>query len=157
MSCFAESVTQDLWSLPGLDEKNWITSYGLVENDSDLVHDLLEVEGALVGSSRKVEEENGPLTNERLSLLIELGAIKEDFTAFRDKSFTEKSALEAEFDASSDVIFNYGYSYCDFTHDICGSKPMIPARMPDTSAPLTPEIFCESSMPPGLFSCFAHC
>ncbi|MBA0608611.1 hypothetical protein Godav_020807, partial [Gossypium davidsonii] len=36
---------QDLWSLPGPDEKNWITSYGFVENDSDLVHGLLEVEG----------------------------------------------------------------------------------------------------------------
>uniref|UniRef100_A0A199UCR6 Uncharacterized protein n=1 Tax=Manihot esculenta TaxID=3983 RepID=A0A199UCR6_MANES len=48
------SVAQDLWSLPGLDEKNGITYYGLVENDSDLVHDLLEVEGALVGFSRRM-------------------------------------------------------------------------------------------------------
>ncbi|MBA0629529.1 hypothetical protein Godav_024072, partial [Gossypium davidsonii] len=36
---------QDLWSLPGLDEKNGITSYGFVENDSNLVHGLLKVEG----------------------------------------------------------------------------------------------------------------
>nr|YP_010760125.1 Ycf2 protein [Cuscuta vandevenderi]YP_010760177.1 Ycf2 protein [Cuscuta vandevenderi]WEY30050.1 Ycf2 protein [Cuscuta vandevenderi]WEY30051.1 Ycf2 protein [Cuscuta vandevenderi] len=47
LSCSAGSVAQDLWSLPG---NNGITSYGLVENDSDLVHGLLEVEGALVGS-----------------------------------------------------------------------------------------------------------
>ena len=46
--CSAESVAQDLWSLPGPDEKNGITSYGLVENDSDLVHSLLEVEGTPV-------------------------------------------------------------------------------------------------------------
>ncbi|XLU64166.1 hypothetical protein S245_023375, partial [Arachis hypogaea] len=52
LSCSAGSVAQDLWSLPGPDEKNGITSYALVENDSDLVHGLLEVEGALVGSSR---------------------------------------------------------------------------------------------------------
>ncbi|KAL6515705.1 ATP synthase A chain [Orobanche minor] len=52
LSCSAGSVDQDLWFLPGPDEKNGITSYGLVENDSDLVHGLLEVEGALVGSSR---------------------------------------------------------------------------------------------------------
>ena len=52
LSCSAGSVAQDLWSLPGPDEKNGITSYGLVENNSDLVHGLLEVEGALVGSSR---------------------------------------------------------------------------------------------------------
>nr|YP_007476091.1 hypothetical chloroplast RF21 [Dasypogon bromeliifolius]YP_007476109.1 hypothetical chloroplast RF21 [Dasypogon bromeliifolius]AEZ48738.1 hypothetical chloroplast RF2 [Dasypogon bromeliifolius]AGE93155.1 hypothetical chloroplast RF21 [Dasypogon bromeliifolius]AGE93175.1 hypothetical chloroplast RF21 [Dasypogon bromeliifolius] len=54
LSCSAGSVAQDLWSSPGPDEKNGITSYGygFVENDSDLVHGLLEVEGALVGSSR---------------------------------------------------------------------------------------------------------
>ncbi|KAH0777443.1 hypothetical protein KY290_008854 [Solanum tuberosum] len=48
LSCSAGSVAQDLWSLSVPDEKNGITSYGLVENDSDLVHGLLEVEGALV-------------------------------------------------------------------------------------------------------------
>ncbi|KAK5832976.1 hypothetical protein PVK06_016785 [Gossypium arboreum] len=52
LSCSAGSVAQDLWSLPGPDEKNGITSYGFIENDSDLVHGLLEVEGALVGSSQ---------------------------------------------------------------------------------------------------------
>ncbi|MBO0165615.1 hypothetical protein J0692_25705, partial [Vibrio alginolyticus] len=52
LSCSAGSVAQDLWSLPVPDEKNRITSYGFVENDSDLVHGLLEVQGALVGSSR---------------------------------------------------------------------------------------------------------
>ena len=52
LNCFAESVAHDLWSLPKPDEKNGITSYGLVENDSDLVHGLLEVEGTLMGSSR---------------------------------------------------------------------------------------------------------
>ncbi|KAH0743131.1 hypothetical protein KY290_031124 [Solanum tuberosum] len=47
LSCSAGSVAQDLWSLSVPDEKIGITSYGLVENDSDLVHGLLEVEGAL--------------------------------------------------------------------------------------------------------------
>ena len=44
LSCSTGSVAQDLWSLPGPDEKNGITSYGLVENDSDLVHGRLEIE-----------------------------------------------------------------------------------------------------------------
>ena len=52
LSCSAGSIAQDQRSLPGPDEKNGITYYGLVENDSDLVRGLLEVEGALVGSSR---------------------------------------------------------------------------------------------------------
>nr|UTU96553.1 Ycf2 protein [Gelsemium sempervirens]UTU96554.1 Ycf2 protein [Gelsemium sempervirens] len=69
LSCSAGSVAQDLWSLPGPDEKNGITSYGLVENDSDLVHGLLEVEGALVGSSR-TEKDCSQFDNDRVTLLL---------------------------------------------------------------------------------------
>nr|YP_010567975.1 hypothetical chloroplast RF21 [Dracocephalum rupestre]YP_010567995.1 hypothetical chloroplast RF21 [Dracocephalum rupestre]UZC55688.1 hypothetical chloroplast RF21 [Dracocephalum rupestre]UZC55689.1 hypothetical chloroplast RF21 [Dracocephalum rupestre]WCR50840.1 Ycf2 protein [Dracocephalum rupestre]WCR50857.1 Ycf2 protein [Dracocephalum rupestre] len=69
LSCSAGSVAQDLWSLPGPDEKNGITSYGLVENDSDLVHGLLEVEGTLVGSSR-TEKDCSPFDNDRVTLLL---------------------------------------------------------------------------------------
>nr|YP_009568204.1 hypothetical protein RF2 [Sesuvium portulacastrum]YP_009568221.1 hypothetical protein RF2 [Sesuvium portulacastrum]QBE85991.1 hypothetical protein RF2 [Sesuvium portulacastrum]QBE85992.1 hypothetical protein RF2 [Sesuvium portulacastrum]UJJ81973.1 Ycf2 [Sesuvium portulacastrum]UJJ81990.1 Ycf2 [Sesuvium portulacastrum] len=69
LSCSAGSVAQDLWSLPGPDEKNGITSYGLVENDSDLVHGLLEIEGALVGSSR-TEKDCSQFDNDRVTLLL---------------------------------------------------------------------------------------
>nr|YP_010458452.1 hypothetical protein RF2 [Loeseneriella lenticellata]YP_010458471.1 hypothetical protein RF2 [Loeseneriella lenticellata]UUA69957.1 hypothetical protein RF2 [Loeseneriella lenticellata]UUA69958.1 hypothetical protein RF2 [Loeseneriella lenticellata] len=69
LSCSAGSVAQDLWSLPGPDEKNGITYYGLVENDSDLVHGLLEVEGALVGSSR-TEKDCSQFDNDRVTLLL---------------------------------------------------------------------------------------
>ena len=93
---------------------------------------------AVKQACRKAEEENSHLTDECLSLLMEVGAIKEDFVAFRVKSFAEKSTLEAEFDASSDVIFDYGYDCCAFAHDIRGGKPMIPVGMPDTSTPLPP-------------------
>nr|ARO74561.1 ycf2 [Vatica odorata] len=69
LSCSAGWVAQDLWSLPGLDEKNGITSYGFVQNDSDLVHGLLEVEGALVGSSR-TEKDCSQFDNDRVTLLL---------------------------------------------------------------------------------------
>ena len=69
------------------------------------------------------------------------GATKEDFEAFREKSFAEKSTLEAEFDASSDVIFNYDYGCCAFERDICGSKPLIQSMMSDASTSLTPDFF----------------
>ena len=80
---------------------------------------------------------------------MELGAIKEDFTAFRAKSSAEKSALEAEFDASSDVIFDYGYGCYAFAHDIHGIKPMIPTEMLDTSTPLPPEFYVNPRSPTG--------
>ncbi|KAJ8422200.1 hypothetical protein Cgig2_023442 [Carnegiea gigantea] len=41
------SVAQDLWPLPRPEEQSRITSYGLIENDPDLGHGLLEVEDAL--------------------------------------------------------------------------------------------------------------
>ena len=83
--------------------------------------ELGSVQQALVAAKeacRRVEEENGRLMDERLSLFVELGTNKDDFTAFRERSFAERSALEAEFDASSDVIFNYGYGCCAFAHGI---------------------------------------
>nr|YP_010426286.1 hypothetical protein RF2 [Thottea sumatrana]YP_010426303.1 hypothetical protein RF2 [Thottea sumatrana]USL48281.1 hypothetical protein RF2 [Thottea sumatrana]USL48298.1 hypothetical protein RF2 [Thottea sumatrana] len=69
LSCSAGSVAQDLWSPPGSDEKNGITSYGFVENESDIVHGLLEVEGALVGSSR-TEKDCSQFDNDRVTLLL---------------------------------------------------------------------------------------
>ena len=98
---------------------------------------------------RKAEEENGRLADERLSLVKELGATKEDFAAFREKSFAEKSALEVEFDASGDAIFNNGYGCCAFGHDIRGSKPMIPIGMPNSSATLTLDFFVNPRCPSG--------
>uniref|UniRef100_UPI003000FB6C Ycf2 protein n=1 Tax=Amorphophallus tonkinensis TaxID=1720486 RepID=UPI003000FB6C len=69
LNCSAGSVAQDLWSPFGPDEKNGITSFGFVENDSDLVHGLLDVEGALVGSSRK-EKDCSQFDNNRVTLLL---------------------------------------------------------------------------------------
>ena len=71
----------------------------------------------------KAKEENSHLTNERLSLILELGTIKDDFTALREKAVTDREAMEVEFDASGDTLFNYGYGCCVYTHNICGSKP----------------------------------
>ena len=79
--------------------------------------------------------------DERLSLVMVLGATKEDFAAFREKSSAEKSALEAEFYDSGDVIFNYHYDCYAFAHNIRGSKPLIPARMQDASTALTLDFF----------------
>ena len=56
--------------------------------------------------------------------------------------------MEAEFDASGDTLFNYGYGCCVFTHNICGSKPQILHGMPDPPVLLTPEFFANPRFPP---------
>ncbi|CAN0859818.1 Protein Ycf2 [Linum grandiflorum] len=69
LSCSAGLVAQDLWSLPGSDEKSGIACYKLVENESDLVRGILELEGALVGSSQ-AEKDGSQFDNDRVSLLL---------------------------------------------------------------------------------------
>ena len=71
----------------------------------------------------KAEEENSRLTDKRLSLILEPRTLKDDFVALREKVVADREAMEAEFDASGDTLFNYGYGCCVFTHNICGSKP----------------------------------
>ena len=97
---------------------------------------------------RKAEEENGHLADEKLALVLELGALKDDFASFRDKAAADKEAMEAEFDSSGDALFNYGYGCCAFMYNICGSKPQILDGMPNPSVPLTVEFFTNPRYPP---------
>nr|YP_009656936.1 hypothetical chloroplast RF2 [Medicago minima]QCO73779.1 hypothetical chloroplast RF2 [Medicago minima] len=64
LSCSAGSVAQNLWSLT--EENDGLTSYRLLYNDSDLVHGLLEVEGALLGSSQT----GSPFDNDGVRFLL---------------------------------------------------------------------------------------
>ena len=105
--------------------------------------------GAAREALKKVEEENDHLADEKVALLIELGALKDDFATFRDKAATDREAIEAEFDSSGDTLFNYGYDCCAFTYNICGSKPQILDGMPNPSVLLTAEFFANPRCPPG--------
>ena len=66
----------------------------------------------------KTEEENNRLTDGQISLILEPGTLKYDFAALREKAVTNREVMEAEFDASDDTLFNYGYGCCVFTHNI---------------------------------------
>nr|YP_010042447.1 Ycf2 [Sphaerophysa salsula]QPB69677.1 Ycf2 [Sphaerophysa salsula] len=108
LSCSAGSVAQDLWSLPESKEKNGITSYRLVENDSDLLHGILEIEGALVGSSR-TEKDCSQFDNDRVTLFLRpeprnpLNMIKNGFNSIVDQRFLyEKN--ESEFEEGGGVL-----------------------------------------------------
>ena len=83
---------------------------------------------------------------------MELEASKEELLAFQEKMTKERKAMEAEFDVSRDVIFDYGYDCCAFMHNICGSKPMILAGILDTSKPLPLEFFINPRCPPSASS-----
>ena len=101
---------------------------------------------------KKEEEENGSSAEERLALVMELGTVKDEFTAFQEKAAADRETMEVEFDSSGDALFNYDYGCCVFTHNICKSKPQIPDGMPDPSVPLTPEFFANPRCPPSISS-----
>ena len=98
--------------------------------------ELTGVHQALAASEearRKAEDEVSRLVDERVSLLLKLGANKEELSAFWAEASKEKKVVEEAFDAGFNVIFNYGYGCCAFAHNICGSEPMILDGMLDTS------------------------
>ena len=48
------------------------------------------------------------------------------------------------------MIFNYGYGCCAFAHNICGSQPVVPDGMSNTSKSLSPEFFINPRCPLGV-------
>ena len=116
-----------------------------VESELDGAQEVLAVS---IEAGRKTEEEVSRLTDERVSLLVELGGSKDELSTFRAEATKDKKALEVEYDAGFEVIFNYGYGCYAFTHNICGSKLRILAGMQDMITPLTPEFFVNPRCPP---------
>ena len=76
-----------------------------MESDCRVAQEALAAAGE---ACTKAEEENSRLTDERLSLVLELGTIKDEFAAFRKKVVANKEVMKAEFNASGDALFNYG-------------------------------------------------
>ena len=113
-------------------------------------HGIAQEAFAVMGEAyKKAEEENNHLAEEKLALVIELGAVKDEFSAFQEKVTADREMMEAAFDSSSDTLFNYGYGCCAFAHDIRGSKPKIPDDMPNPSVQLTADFFANPHYPPG--------
>ena len=107
-----------------------------------------EVLASMGEACKKAKKENHQLAEEKLALIIKLGAVKDDFAVFREKAAAEKEMMEAAFDSSGDTLFNYGYGCCAFAHNICRSKPEIPDGMPNPLVLLTTDFFANPSCPP---------
>ena len=106
--------------------------------------ELARVQNALAiteEARRRVDDEVSRQTDERVSLLLELGTCKDEMSAIREEALKENEALREAYEEGFDVIFNYGYGCCAFAHNICGSQPEVLDRMLDTSKLLSPEFF----------------
>ena len=115
--------------------------------------ELARVQNALVATDKvrqKADNEVSCLTDKRISLLLELGTCKDETSSIQAEALRENEALKEAYEGGLDVIFNYGYGYCAFAHNICGSYPEVPYGMLDTSKLLSPEFFINPRCPPGV-------
>ena len=106
--------------------------------------ELARVQNALViveKARRKADNEVSRLTNERVSLLLELETCKDEMFAIRVEALKENEALREAYEEGFDVIFNYAYGCCAFAHNICGIQPEVPNGMSDMSKLLSLEFF----------------
>ena len=85
---------------------------------------LARVQNALAVAEearRKADDEVSCLTDEQISLLLELETCKDEMSTIRAEALRENEALREAYKEGFDVIFNYGYGCCAFAHNICGS------------------------------------
>ena len=66
------------------------SAYLKAESEREVAQKALSLAGE---ACTKAEEENIRLTDEQLSLILELGTIKEDFTALREKAVVDREAM----------------------------------------------------------------
>ena len=84
----------------------------------------------------KAEVEAARLEVERTSLLLEIGAAKDEVSFLHSQASKDKKALEEDYQKSLEVIFSYGYGCCVLKHNIYGDQPEVPDGMPDSANPL---------------------
>ena len=111
--------------------------------------DLIRVQAALVAVEEgrpKVEAWTARLEVERTSLLLEIGATKDEVSSLHSQASRDKEAMEEEYQKALEVIFAYGYRCCVLKH-ICGYHLEVPDGMPDFVNPLPPDFFVNLGCP----------
>ena len=113
--------------------------------------DLAKAQSALAvaeEAKRKAKAESARLEVERTSLLLEIGAAKDEVCSLQSQACKDKEAMEEDYQKALEVIFTYGYGCCVFKHNICGDHPNVLDGMPDCSVPLPLEFFVNPRCPP---------
>ena len=115
--------------------------------------DLARVQEALVvveEAKRKAKAETSRLEVERTSLLLELGAAKDEVSSLHSQAGKDTEAMEEDYQKDLKLIFSYGYGCCVFKHNICGNQLEVSNSMPDSSDLLPLEFFTNLGCPPAL-------
>ena len=97
---------------------------------------------------RKAEAGAAGLEVERTSLLLDIGAAKNEVSYLQSQAGQDKEAMEKDYQNSLELIFAYGYGCCAFKHNIFGDQPKVADDMYDSSDPLSLEFFVNPRCPP---------
>ena len=106
-----------------------------VEDDLNRVQDAL---AAVEEDGRRLEAEVACRAIERTSLLLELGASKDEVSSLHSQASKDKEAMEEDYQKALELIFDYGYGCCAFKHSIYDDQPRILDGMSDSADPLPP-------------------
>ena len=87
------------------------------EEELARVRDALEVAEE---ATRKAEAKAAHLEVERTSLLLDIGAGKDEVSFVQSQAGKDKEAMEEDYQKALESIFSYGYGCCAFKHNICG-------------------------------------
>ena len=97
---------------------------------------------------RGLEAEVARLSVERMSLLLELEASRDEVSALHSQADKDKESMVEYYQTALEHIFAYGYGCCVFKHGICGDWLMISDGMTDSADPLPLEFFANLGCPP---------
>ena len=120
-------------------EVAWYTRLSVIEaSDAKALEEdkLARVQDALVVAEEaklKAEAEAALLEVERTSLLLEIGAAKDEVSSLHSQAGKDKEALEEDYQKALELIFAYNYRCCVFKHNICGDQPEGLDGMPKSS------------------------
>ena len=99
-------------------------------------------------AKHKAEVKTSCLEVKWTSILLELGAAKDEVSSLHSRAGKDKEAMEKDYQKAMKLIFVYGYRCCVFKHNICGDQPEVPDGMPDSFDQLPPEFFVNPRCPP---------
>ena len=108
--------------------------------------ELARVQGALAiaeEARRKVEAEVTCLEVEQTSLLLEVGATKDEVSSLQSQAGKDKAVMEEDYQKALELIFAYGYGCCMFKHNLCGDQQEVLDGMPASS-----RVLHEPQLPP---------
>ena len=105
-----------------------------VEVDMARVQDALEVAKE---ARHKAEVEAAHLEVERTSLLLEIGAAKDEVSSLHSQASNDKEAMEKDYHKALELIFAHGYGELE-----------VPDGILYSSDPLSPEFFMNPRCPP---------